>query len=116
VFWDVIFAPVAGVFETDFQTAPLDIADESFYHAREEIIEERLKLLRADKDEAARRIEAVYERFPQPNDKKPWCVGVRWDAFKKEDILEIAKVRGTGYMPQVVADTNLSVLAGALLR
>ncbi|KNZ45352.1 hypothetical protein VP01_820g1 [Puccinia sorghi] len=30
VFWDVIFAPVPGAFETSFQTAPLDMATDAF--------------------------------------------------------------------------------------
>ncbi|EGN95749.1 hypothetical protein SERLA73DRAFT_76815 [Serpula lacrymans var. lacrymans S7.3] len=50
LFWDIIFAPVPGAFETPFQSAPLDIAEDSFYHSRKEIIEQRLEELESGKD------------------------------------------------------------------
>lgn len=30
VFWDIIFAPVNGVFETKYQSAPLDLSTDAF--------------------------------------------------------------------------------------
>ncbi|KAH9462468.1 hypothetical protein Pst134EB_006363 [Puccinia striiformis f. sp. tritici] len=43
VFWDIIFAPIPGAFETAFQTAPLDIATDAFEIARRPMIEERMR-------------------------------------------------------------------------
>lgn len=31
LFWDIIFAPIPGVFETPYQTAPLDMRSDAFY-------------------------------------------------------------------------------------
>lgn len=30
IFWDVLFAPVPGAFETEFQSAPLDLNSDAF--------------------------------------------------------------------------------------
>jgi fanconi-associated nuclease 1 len=89
LFWDVIFAEVDGAFETGFQSAPLDIADESFYYTRKELIDERLKALKENPQEATRLVQSVYDRY---SEKKPWCVGFRWDEWQKEDLLEIVEV------------------------
>ena len=31
LFWDIVFAPMDGVFETPYQTAPLDMGSDAFY-------------------------------------------------------------------------------------
>ncbi|KAI0723944.1 hypothetical protein C8T65DRAFT_714858 [Cerioporus squamosus] len=43
LFWAVIFAPIPGAFETPYQSAPLDLAEDTFYFSREDIIEARLE-------------------------------------------------------------------------
>ncbi|KWU46578.1 hypothetical protein RHOSPDRAFT_8870, partial [Rhodotorula sp. JG-1b] len=58
IFWDILFAPVDGVFETPFQTAPLDLATDAFS-----------------------------------------IVGIRWDRYTQEDLLEIVECIG----PQALA-------------
>lgn len=40
-FWDIIFAPIPGVFFNPFQRAPLDFYDKHFTDRRNELIEER---------------------------------------------------------------------------
>ena len=87
LFWDVIFAPIPGAFETPYQTAPLDIFEDTFYHAREELIEKRLDEICANN--ARQIIQTVDDEH---RERGTWCLGVRWDLFPKEDLLEIAEV------------------------
>ena len=88
LFWDIIFAPIPGAFETPYQTAPLDIFEDTFYHAREELIEKRLDEIRENN---ARKI--IQNVDDEHRERGTWCLGVRWDLFTKEDLLEIAEVR-----------------------
>lgn len=87
LFWDIIFAPIPGAFETPYQTAPLDIFEDTFYHAREELIENRLDEICANN---ARQI--IQNVDDEHRERGTWCLGVRWDLFPKEDLLEIAEV------------------------
>lgn len=88
ILWDIIFADIAGAFETPYQSAPLDIAEDTFYFSRKELIDRRLEELR--EGHAQKLIEQVYDEHA---DKGTWCVGVRWDIFQKADLMEIAHVR-----------------------
>ena len=87
LFWDIIFAPIPGAFETPYQTAPLDIFEDTFYHAREELIEKRLDEI--SRNNAHQIIQNVDDEH---RERGTWCLGVRWDLFPKEDLLEIAEV------------------------
>jgi len=87
LFWDIIFAPIPGAFETPYQTAPLDMLDDTFYLSREEIIEARLDEIGEGKARVI--IEGVDNEH---RERGTWCVGVRWDIFPKQDLLEIAEV------------------------
>lgn len=89
LFWDIIFAPIPGAFETPYQSAPLDIAEDSFLFSRVDLITARLAQI--ENGEAS----ALIERTD--DEHRPlgtWCVGVRWDMFPKEDLLEIADCLG----------------------
>ncbi len=88
LFWDIIFAPIPGAFETPYQTAPLDIFEDTFYHAREDLIEKRLDEISGN--DARKIIQKVDDEH---RERETWCLGVRWDLFPKEDVLEIAEVR-----------------------
>lgn len=89
LFWDIIFADVPGAFETPYQSAPLDIADDTFYYARQELIDERLHELK----EEGRARDIVASIDAEHREKGTWCVGVRWDAFERDDLLDIVDVR-----------------------
>jgi len=89
ILWDIIFADIAGAFETPYQSAPLDIAEDTFYFSRKELIDRRLEELR--EGHAPKLIEQVYDEHA---DKGTWCVGVRWDIFQKADLMEIAHCLG----------------------
>jgi Fanconi-associated nuclease 1 len=88
LFWDIIFAPITGAFETPYQTAPLDIFEDTFYHAREELIENRLDEI--SRNNARQIIQNVDDEH---RERGTWCLGVRWDLFPKEDLLEVAEVK-----------------------
>ncbi|KAI0784419.1 VRR-NUC domain-containing protein [Abortiporus biennis] len=107
LFWDIIFAPIAGAFETPYQTAPLDIADDTFFTSREELIERRLAELRGDDENPdisgdggerkGKVVELLDQIYDEHSDKQTWCVGVRWDLFPKDDLIGIAKcIKGNG--------------------
>lgn len=87
LFWDILFSPVPGVFETPYQSAPLDIASEYFFFARRDLIKQRLREIEQGK---------APEILAQTDDKyrknNTMCVGVRWDDYSKEDLVEIVTV------------------------
>ena len=87
LFWDILFADVPGAFETPYQSAPLDIAEDCFYYAREGLIQDRLTEIEQGN---ARRILTQIDDKHRP--RGTWCVGVRWDMFEKQDLLEIVDV------------------------
>ncbi|KAG8694499.1 hypothetical protein FRC09_009804, partial [Ceratobasidium sp. 395] len=91
LFWDILFAPVPGAFETPYQSAPLDLFHDSFVSAREDLINARLTELADDQGAARRIIEAIDER---ERENETWCIGVRWEQFEREDLLEIADCLG----------------------
>lgn len=87
LFWDILFADVPGAFETPYQSAPLDIAEDCFYYARKELIEQRLTEI--EQGQARKILERVDEEH---RSQGTWCVGVRWDLFERQDLLEITDV------------------------
>lgn len=90
LFWDIILADVPGAFETKYQSAPLDIVEDTFYQAREDLIETRLAEIREGR---ARTI--VEGHWDEHADKNTFCIGVRWDLLPRGDILDIVDVRTT---------------------
>ncbi|KAG1817309.1 hypothetical protein EV424DRAFT_1472919 [Suillus variegatus] len=87
LFWDIIFLPIPGAFETPFQTAPLDIAEDAFYHARRDPIETRLKELEDGRgEEIVNRVEAEHRA------RKTWCVGVDWELVEEGEIVKIVRI------------------------
>ncbi|KAL5636850.1 hypothetical protein ACGC1H_000726 [Rhizoctonia solani] len=92
LFWDILFAPVPGAFETPYQSAPLDLVHDSFFSSREEIINARLDELRSTPDAARQIAKNVYSR---EREREPWCVGVRWDLFEhEEELTEVVECLG----------------------
>lgn len=87
LFWDIIFKSIPGAFETPYQTAPLDIADDSFYHARKDLMEERLAAI-----EAGQGADLIQVADASHRASATWCVGVQWDLFSSEDLVDIVTV------------------------
>ncbi|KAG8746873.1 hypothetical protein FRC10_003395 [Ceratobasidium sp. 414] len=86
LFWDILFAPIPGAFETPYQSAPLDLFHDSFVSAREDLINTRIAELADDQGAARRIIETIDER---ERENETWCIGVRWEQFEREVLLEI---------------------------
>jgi Fanconi-associated nuclease 1 len=62
--------------------------EDTFYLSRERIIETRLDEICEGK--ARTIIESVDNAH---REQGTWCLGVRWDLFPKQDLLEISEVR-----------------------
>lgn len=43
LFWDILFSPQPGVFETSYQTEPLDLRTDAFFLGRQQMIMDRLE-------------------------------------------------------------------------
>ncbi|EFJ04807.1 hypothetical protein SELMODRAFT_432061 [Selaginella moellendorffii] len=80
--WDVIFSDVPDVFQTPFQTAPLDLCTDSFYPVRSSLIESRLQAIR---DGGARQL--VAETWEEHYGTS--CSGVNWKKYSLEDLQTI---------------------------
>lgn len=77
-----------GAFETQYQTAPLDLELDIFYNSRKALINKRLEEIKEGKGkEIASRIDEIHR------ESKTFFVGAQWDNFSREDILEILEVR-----------------------
>ncbi|GAA5874991.1 hypothetical protein JCM3774_000467 [Rhodotorula dairenensis] len=94
IFWDILFAPVDGVFETPFQTAPLDLATDAFSVVRRPAINERLAAVAAGEAPAF-----LKETDDRERPLETFAVGIRWDRYTQEDLLEIVDCMG----PQALA-------------
>ncbi|KAL4077221.1 VRR-NUC domain-containing protein [Scleroderma yunnanense] len=89
LFWDIIFAPIPGAFETPYQTAPLDIAEDSFYHSRKDLMETRLsEIQNGEAADIISRVDCTHRA------SETWCVGVQWDLVSSEDLVDIVKCIG----------------------
>jgi Fanconi-associated nuclease 1 len=86
LFWDILFAGVPGVFQTPYQTAPLDLCSEFFWTSREASI-----LLRIKEIGDGQSVPILVERYSEEAVKKTLCIGVSWD-FSLNDLVEIAEV------------------------
>lgn len=109
LFWDIIFADIPGAFETPYQSAPLDIAEDCFYYAREGLIQARL-------DEIAQgQAHEILEKVDDEHRTRgTWCVGVRWELFQKQDLLEIVDVSPLSNPSYTVFSTDVMICFSAL--
>ncbi|KAF8237701.1 hypothetical protein L208DRAFT_1388872 [Tricholoma matsutake] len=89
LFWDIIFADIPGAFETPYQTAPLDLTEETFYYARKEMIDTRL-----DEIKQGQAREVLERHDDAHREKNTWCAGVQWDICGKQDLVEIVECLG----------------------
>ncbi|CAG7896843.1 unnamed protein product [Brassica rapa] len=77
--WDILFSDVPGVFQTRFQTAPLDLETESFYQTRKETIESQLEKVANGMAEEILIISYETHRGTA-------CRGVAWERFSLEEL------------------------------
>uniref|UniRef100_A0A0E0L8F9 Fanconi-associated nuclease n=1 Tax=Oryza punctata TaxID=4537 RepID=A0A0E0L8F9_ORYPU len=77
--WDLIFSDVPDVFQTKFQTAPLDLETDEFYRSRKDLIESQLK--RIQDDSAEEMLISSWELHQGTS-----CRGVNWDRHSLTDL------------------------------
>ncbi|WVQ82523.1 hypothetical protein IAT38_004652 [Cryptococcus sp. DSM 104549] len=84
--WPVLFHPLPGAFETPYQTAPLDLGEDTFAPSRSATLEARLEAL----SKTSRAIEMLREVDGRERPRGTWAVGVDWEygAQELEEILE----------------------------
>ncbi|XP_049932499.1 fanconi-associated nuclease 1 homolog isoform X2 [Nymphaea colorata] len=86
--WDVIFADIPDVFRTRFQTSPLDLECDSFYPARESLIESQLQKI--EEGVAGSILTASWNAHVGT-----CCKGVRWDQLPLSDLqLVVSCIKG----------------------
>lgn len=85
LFYDVLFTYIPNVFQTPYQTCPLDLHTDAFYPSRASEINHRLVEIANGKAESL--IQQVYDR---ENEKQTCIVGLGWD-FAVENLLEIVR-------------------------
>ncbi|EMC95171.1 hypothetical protein BAUCODRAFT_91856 [Baudoinia panamericana UAMH 10762] len=100
LFCDVLFVYIPNVFQTEFQTCPLDLHTDAFYPSR--ISEVNARLNGISNGDAASLIENVWNDH---HERKTCVVGLDW-SFALEDLLEIA-----GAFPPAALSTVMKVMA-----
>jgi Fanconi-associated nuclease 1 len=83
LFFDVLFVYIPNVFQTAYQTCPLDLHTDAFFPSRASEINHRL--VEIANGNAANIIRSVDER---EREKKTCVIGLNWD-FELDDLLEI---------------------------
>ena len=86
LFYDVLFAYVPNVFQTEYQTCPLDLHSDAFYGTRISEINRRVR--EVGNGEAERLLRGTWER---EFERKTCVVGVRWEEYELDDLLEIVR-------------------------
>ncbi|KAK4451457.1 hypothetical protein QBC34DRAFT_423869 [Podospora aff. communis PSN243] len=100
LFFDILFVYIPNVFQTAFQTCPLDLHTDAFYPVRASEINHRL--VEIANGEAGRLLREVDGR---ERERRTCAVGLNWD-FEYEDLSELVmaqdyKSRGSG-VPDLV--------------
>jgi len=88
LFYDVLFAYVPNVFQTAYQTCPLDLHTEGFVEARRSEVNARLAAIANGDGEVI--IRQVWET---QGERRTCVVGLDWN-FELEDLCEIVKCAG----------------------
>ncbi|PGH17144.1 hypothetical protein AJ79_01282 [Helicocarpus griseus UAMH5409] len=85
LFYDVLFTYIPNVFQTPFQTCPLDLHTDSFYPTRASEINHRLAQIA--NGEAEQLIREVHDREAE---KETCAIGIDW-SFELSDLVEIVQ-------------------------
>lgn len=95
LFYDILFLYIPNVFQTPYQTCPLDLHTDAFFPSRASEIRART----ADISNGGARdiIKSVYEAH---NEKQTCIIGLNW-SFAIEDLLEIAECFDGAALAQV---------------
>lgn len=92
LFWEVVFAPVKGMFQHRFQTGPLDLASEHFYENRRELVAARLEELRGAS--LGREVAVAFESHRGLTN-----AFVGWELYTAEELVRAADAFGERLAP-----------------
>eukprot|EP00871_Galdieria_phlegrea_P005832 jgi/Galph1/736/GphlegSOOS_G5528.1 len=82
-FWDVLFMPVADVFQNPYQNAPLDLETESFFQTRLEHINQRLsEIYTYDSEDIFREVMNIFDKHSLEE-----CRGLNWNILGSVETL-----------------------------
>ncbi|KAH7328847.1 VRR-NUC domain-containing protein [Stachybotrys elegans] len=85
LFYDIIFLYIPNVFQTAYQTCPLDLHTDAFFPARASEINHRLvEIANGDGEMILRRVHA------KEHERRTSVVGLNWD-FELEDLAELVR-------------------------
>ncbi|KAL4951583.1 hypothetical protein BDW69DRAFT_169747 [Aspergillus filifer] len=84
LFYDILFTYIPNVFQTSFQTCPLDLHTDAFYPSRLSEINHRLVSI--TNGLAPSLISLIHTQY---SSTQPCCIGLDW-SFSLSDLLEIA--------------------------
>ncbi|KAE8136394.1 VRR-NUC domain-containing protein [Aspergillus pseudotamarii] len=85
LFYDILFTYAPNVFQTPFQTCPLDLHTDSFYATRASEINHRL--VEITNGESERILRAVHAREAP---RQPCAIGIDW-SFELDDLVDIVR-------------------------
>ncbi|PTB58644.1 hypothetical protein M431DRAFT_527347 [Trichoderma harzianum CBS 226.95] len=85
LFYDILFVYIPNVFQTAFQTCPLDLHTDAFFPARTSEINHRL--VEIANGEGERLLRGVWER---EHERRTSVIGLNWD-FPVEDLTELVR-------------------------
>jgi Fanconi-associated nuclease 1 len=86
LFFDILFHDpyIPNVFQTAYQTCPLDLHTDSFFSSRMPEI-----LARINQISNGEAVDIVTRVWDAHFDRRTCIVGVRWDGFERDDLLEL---------------------------
>lgn len=85
LFYDILFLYIPNVFQTEYQTCPLDLHTDAFFPARASEINHRLvKIANGDGEQLLRQV------WQREHERRTTVVGLNWD-FDVEDMVELVR-------------------------
>ncbi|KAI8092607.1 uncharacterized protein BX664DRAFT_327696 [Halteromyces radiatus] len=91
LFWDIVFSPVPGAFETPYQTAPLDLWSDAFYIERMGLINERIAQI--GQEGSTLYLDIIKKIDDEHRPLQTMCAGINWN-YEQVHLLEIAECIG----------------------
>lgn len=87
--WPVLFHPLPGAFETPYQTAPLDLGEDTFAPSRQDLLETRLEQMSKTRNA----LDMLKEADERERSKQTWAVGVSWE-YGRDELAEVLECLG----------------------
>ncbi|PVV01157.1 hypothetical protein BB560_004436 [Smittium megazygosporum] len=95
LFWDIIFYSVEGVFDTEYQTRPMDMYTTSFYLSRKDLIDDRISEIRTGGC-----LDMIYTVYNREYIRKTSAVGINWD-YSEGDLYNLCTCLGSWALAEI---------------